>query len=158
MLENIKKAQHAIIDSLSHWESSLAYLYGLYAELFPGNREFWLELVRAEKFHARVLQGLHQVIDDGHLLQNIGEFSKEMMADDLETLKQALKAAQGKSISEREAILTALNIERSVVESRFYEVVTCDSPLFAKVSTVLMSETRDHISQIRDQLDKIDLD
>ena len=145
----ITKAQHRLLDRLIEWELSLATLYSLYAELFPDDQAFWQRLSKEEKFHAKILKPMHEVIDEGYLLNNIGEFHEERISSEVKEVKRAIQSAKEKWTTPEQATKNAMIFETSVIDSQFYAVVQCDSPIFEKVAAVHAKHGGQHANEVR---------
>jgi hypothetical protein len=148
----IRKAQSGILHNLIRWESSIGALYSAYARQFPAMATFWAALSREEESHAKVLAALEKLLDQGHVFWNVGQFAPEMLQKDAAVVEQAIDRVMSSTVSPREAVFTAVKIEASLLESRFYNVVNCDAPAFAQIARKLTKATEDHIARIRAQL------
>lgn len=153
--DTISKAQHQLLDRLIEWEETLATLYGLYAELFPQDGEFWSRLSAEEMMHAKILKPMHEVIDDGFLLKNIGAFRDELIRKEVAQVSEAILRARNCSITQKEAAGNALQFETSVIDSQFYAVVQCDSPIFSKVAQVHTKHGGKHLREVHQHLDRL---
>lgn len=148
MLPTIQRAQHEIVAQLVRWELSLAELYRLFGEHFPETLSLWRALEKEEVFHAKTLDALHGVIDEGFLLHNIGEYLGEQVIHEIELVQKEIARVRAGHHTQYTAIMTAMSVEGSLLDSKFYETVTCDSPAFKRVAEIMMQETQRHLERI----------
>lgn len=143
----IQDAQRRILDTMIELEESIAALYDGYATFCPWEPEFWRQMAREERDHATALRGLQGFLDRGVLFQNIGRFDRGAM----QAMIDELRRLAGKRCPMTDAVRTAIRIENSLLESRFYDVVTSDSPDFQLVAQFLSESTRAHVARIREK-------
>jgi len=145
--ENIGTAQRRIIEKMAGIETSLSGLYRIYAEKFPVLSELWTSLAREEEGHAKKLQSLVAVLDEGFLFKDIGRFGEAQFQPVVQSIAKAKQAAMQAALDPAQALNTTLSLEASFLETRFYEIVNSDDPAFQKVAGLLSSETRNHINR-----------
>ena len=141
----VLRSQGRILDMLIDCESQLAVLYESFAVAFPRFAAFWRKLAGEEHQHAEVLEGLHFILARGFLFNDIGRFSQEKLKPMRVILDEASHKVASAKMQAIEAFTTALQLEHSLVESRFYAEVTSDAPEFAIRCKVLQTETEAHI-------------
>ena len=125
-------------------EEAIAALYEWYATFCPWEPEFWRQTAREERDHATTLKGLHRFLDQGILFQNIGRFDVALM----QAMIEEVRGLVGKRCPMAAALNAAVKIESSLLDSRFYEVVTSDSRDFQLVAEFLSESTRAHAQSI----------
>ncbi len=148
----IQKAQRAILQNLIRWERSIGALYDQYARRFATMGTFWTMLSREEEGHAKALEALEALLSHGNVFWNIGTFAPERIQKDVIVVEEAIDRAMSGKVTAREAVFTAVKIEASLLESRFYDVVKCDAPEFEQVARKLTKATEEHIARMRAQL------
>jgi len=147
--EKIVAAQRGIVDKLIEWEELISDLYTVYARRFPEQAELFEQMAVEEKEHAAALRGMHDLLDRGFLLENIGEFIGEHIDEDIAQVRRALKRAERPSVRLQDAVANARDIESSVIETQFYEVVSCGAPEFAVIAARLHGGTEGHLEKLR---------
>jgi hypothetical protein len=148
----IQKAQHEILQCLVRWEKSIGALYAQYARAFPSMSKFWSNLAVEEAGHARLLQAIEKLLDEGQIFWNIGQFTPEALHKELAFVDDAIDRAIHGKVGAREAVFAAVKIEAGMLESRFYSVIQSSSPGFAAVAEKLVRATENHVERIRAQL------
>ena len=149
---SIKEAQTKILNSLVEGELAIAELYQIYSGQDQQLRTFWAELSQEEKMHAGVLKGLLKVLDQGHIFLGIGRFLKEDVAGFLESVGREVTEVQNGNYSRHRAIRHALQIESSLLDAHFYDVVKSDSPEYQHIAEKLAGDTQKHIERIQQYL------
>ncbi len=147
--DKIISAQRRIIDRLIEWEELVGELYSHYAVRFPEQGPAWRQLAREEKTHAGALGTIRKLLDSGHHLEGIGEFNGDIIDQEVAEVRRALKRADHSALTLGEAIKTARLIESSIIESKFYDVVSCSAPEFERIASMLRSDTMRHLEKLR---------
>ncbi|MDX1594782.1 MAG: hypothetical protein R3298_11060 [Gammaproteobacteria bacterium] len=147
--DKIISAQRRIIDRLIEWEELVGELYKRYAVRFPEQGPQWRQLAREEQTHAGALGAIRRMLDAGHHLEGIGEFDSEIIEQEVNDVRRALKRSHHSQLRLDEAVKTARQIESSIIESKFYDVVTCDAPEFKRIAERLRSDTIRHLEKLR---------
>ena len=147
--EKIASAQRRIIDRLIKWEELVGALYKRYAIRFPEQGPAWRQLAREEQTHAGALGAIRKMLDAGHHLEGVGEFDSDIIEQEVSEVRKALKRADHAELRLDEAVATARQIESSIIESKFYDVVTCSAPEFERIAARLRSDTERHLEKLR---------
>jgi hypothetical protein len=147
--DKIIAAQKKILASLVVWETRIGDLYDVYAKLYPKSRMMWQSLAGEERQHATLLRSFTKELDEGRLFWNIGLFTEEMVETRVSAVNAALEAVLANELSERELVETAVEIESSLLESKFYSVVTSESPSFSHIATALTKATDRHLEKLK---------
>lgn len=142
-------AQRKIIDSLAACEIRIGALYEKYAALFPEMNAKWLSLADTERVHSDLLKTLHRILDKGNTFYNLGRFTEQAIQPMVSLIDNSHKDADRMKLSSIEAITTALQIESSILNSHFYDVVASDAPEFRIIAARLAADTKQHADDIR---------
>jgi hypothetical protein len=148
-MDQVIAAQRKILGALAAWESRIGELYDIYAKLYPLNRRLWQALAAEERQHAALLLTLNQELDAGHLFWDIGKFGEDAIAPYRDFVDDAIEKVLSNSLSDSEIMETALAIEGSLLEARFYVEVTSDSPRFVHIAKALVNATDHHIGRLK---------
>ena len=152
MNEQVAEAQRNIISNLAGWESAIAELYEKYAAALPELADFWGKLAKEERSHAALLNGLLKKIDQGFVFLNIGSFEWESIEREIHVILKALHAINTEGVTAKTALLTAINIESTLMESSFYSKTRSTDPSFKYVADALTSATKEHFSRLQAKL------
>lgn len=122
-------------------ESNIAALYSLYAQKIPEKQAFWNQLSNEEIAHAVQIGNKKDIPDT--ITEN--KFSRSVIKYVMDFVLEETKKAQQNEISHHDALLTALRIERSILEKKCFNMF---SPTDDKVKNVLNKinhETERHV-------------
>ncbi len=152
MKDRIIQAQRQILNDLAAHESMIGELYDLYAAMHPQSSSLWSALAKEEREHSSILTSLNKLLDNGSLFWNLGEFASTNVAEQLAVIHTALSWARGSKQSEFECLKTALQIESSLIDSKFYSVVTSEAKEFTYACQALSRATEKHFQQLKDKI------
>jgi rubrerythrin len=144
-------ANEQLLDSLEIIavnEDKLAELYAVYARLYPEINDFWLHLVSDELQHAQWVRRLADNARDGAFLLSIYEFNTKIFMDFREYIIQRIEEANKKSISLFQALSIARDMEKTMIEQPFFQVICSDNDQVSRLLRTLHESTEKHLQQI----------
>jgi hypothetical protein len=135
-----------IIEALAQNELNVAELYRKYAAKFTEHKDFWRNLAIEELNHAAKLRTLTGVkvelkTKDRFNIIAIKNFSKHVLVE-----SDPVKVNNSSLIN---ALSTALNIEQSLIEHKYFEVFESDSIELKQVLLSLANDTEKHLENVR---------
>ena len=140
-----------ILALLAHNEELVGELYRKYAGRFPELKEFWNGLAQAENMHSAWLSHLNSGITEKTLIVT-DRFSPAAVTTFQNYLIRETADTGQKDYSEKQALTTALYIEKSFIEKDFYQCVTSTDRSTAEVLEAIMDESREHLELIRKKM------
>jgi|AntRauTorckE6833_2_1112554.scaffolds.fasta_scaffold27059_2 bacterioferritin (cytochrome b1) len=134
-------------------ELNISNLYALYAKKIPEKEEFWKKLSEEEISHAAY-------INENSAGDYINSITKIKFSDDIvnylmDFVLKEIEKTEKKSVFHRNAVLTALRIERSMLEERYFDIFTPKDTLIKKIFKNLTQETKRHIDILEKELTKV---
>ena len=150
--KRIQEAQTRIIENLIACEMLLAELYEAYSRIDGELSSFWKSIAAEENNHAVQLKSLLHLLEKGVIFKEIGRFDEATIAPVVKLVKTELESIRKTPSSRTHALQLALNLETSVFDAHFYDIVHADSPDYHAVASRLQSETRTHIDIIRKKI------
>lgn len=136
-----------IIEALAQHEEAISRLYTAYAKKFPSCNDFWHSLAMEETSHAAWIRTLHQKTDAG-----LVEFAESRFPlSGIEMSKQFVDgktAAAGDIGPLAEALAVAVDVERGMIEKKFFEVFEGDSLELKVILDALRVSTENHLGEI----------
>jgi hypothetical protein len=148
------QAQTKIINDLALCEEAISDLYFTYSRVFPDSQEFWKDLSQKEIGHANILRSMHKQLVKGNLFRNMGRFNPAEIGFFIDRLNDVNVYAKENSITQEEAVLTALSIESSILDAHFYDIVQSDADEYRIIASRLSADTHDHVKAVQDMLMK----
>ena len=149
-----KNNQMNVVDLLINNEVNVGKLYRAYAKRFREHCNFWADLASGEVEHAFWIRKLASKIADGTVFVNENRFNAAAIKTFSRYLESELTKANESGISLIAALTTALYIEESLIEQKYFEVFDGDSIEFKKTMIDLANGTKDHRSKIKELLNE----
>ncbi|HBP01456.1 MAG TPA: hypothetical protein DD454_04585 [Candidatus Moranbacteria bacterium] len=134
-------------------ELNISKLYALYAEKVPDKSGFWERLSQEEAAHAsNVGESRHEADHGTPVAEN--KFSRGIIRYVMDFVLEEIEKAHEYEVSHREALCTALRIERSMLEKKCFDIFTPSSESVKSVLCRLNSETERHIEILLKEMKK----
>ena len=137
-----------VIKLLFKHEIALSHLYGEYAKRFPDHEDFWSRLSAEEREHAILISKLFETIKDGSAKIDGQILKVNALQTANRRVNHLLSEVKEKDIPFINALSTALDIERSMIEKKAFRVFNGDSPEFQQIMLILEEDTEDHLARI----------
>jgi hypothetical protein len=139
--------------ALTEFELALADLYTVCDALFREDAALWHGLQRAEKRHAGYVKRIAELVAQTPAAFACGRpvTAAATRAQCDYVRHQTSELARG-VVAPRTALLVAAELERSILESRFYELVVSDDPEFCRLTDTIIDETKEHSEAVAEQL------
>ncbi|MFC2022573.1 hypothetical protein ACFLTL_00205 [Chloroflexota bacterium] len=138
-----------VLDMLAANEVSIGQLYNEYANMFPEYSDFWDKLAKEEYNHARWLTEVSRKAVEGSLHIDERRFTKEAVESYRKYLQGECEKARREGISLLQALSIALNIEESLIESKYFEVLEADPTELRRILSDLEIATKEHMRRVR---------
>jgi hypothetical protein len=131
-------------------EELVSKLYFTYAQRFNEEKKFWLQKSAEEKTHAELLTGVLSVAQELPAFFQEGRFSLETIEITTSMVNTALEKSARCTL--KEALAAAREVENSLIERYFFQVMSGDSALVRNVFTKIEEDTRRHREEIQELL------
>jgi hypothetical protein len=145
----IAKEPALLLETMKEHEEAIARLYEFYAERFPQCRSFWAKLSKEEIQHANWIYKLRAKIEDGSEDIVVDRFPLEAIESSINFVNKQIAQAANANFALINALSTAMDLERALIESKYFEVFEGDSRGTIRTMTLLASSTREHYQRIR---------
>jgi hypothetical protein len=154
-MKTLSETKHAIpIQLLVELERGVAELYDRFAEQYPEDRSFWLELRNEEYDHGDVLKNflkLQQGFENkAAIASDISQEVAEMMVSKVRTL---ITDMQQQYLSRKEALWIALQLEQSAGEFHYRAISGVLNGAAGRVPA-LWKDDFDHAARIRSYIER----
>jgi hypothetical protein len=143
----------ATLTALGEFELALADLYEACHAACDPDDDLWPDLVKAEKRHSGYLERISRLIRADPGAFGPGRPITPAAADSqIQYVRKRTAEVAGGGIAPRTALLIAADLERSILESRFYELVTTDDEDYHRLVNVIVAETEEHADTLAARL------
>ncbi len=137
------------LDLLKEHEIAIGRLYAAYARRFPRDREFWLGLSREEQQHAEWVESLRLRIDEDPSSLVVNRFPTGTIELSLAYVSRLIENADASSLTRVNALSVALDLERALLEHKYFEVFQSDNPQIERTLQLLRQSTQSHLQKVR---------
>lgn len=139
------------INSLIEHKKLLNRLYQIYSEKFPEQYDFWLSLSNMKSIHSEWMFSVLTRIKQGEGEINPGRFNNEAIQTSTNYIKTHIEKAISQTLTLREALSTAMQLENAIIEQRFYQIFNNNSNEFNNMVQKFNSE----INETRMKIQKL---
>lgn len=141
-----------VIELLEENELKVSQLYRLYSQKIPACKIFWNKLSKEEIEHADYIHGYGRY--------SKAEFSENKFTLDainyvVEFVKDEIKKTKSSNISHFDAINTALRIERSILEKKYFAFFNPKNQEMKEMMKKLNKEVKRHIQMLQQEMAKL---
>jgi len=140
---NIRK-DDKILDTLRIFELTVAELYIAFAALFPSECDRWVGFAEEEIMHAKWFSTLKRYVQTEVITLNEAKISYRSAQKTIEFLHEQIVHARDGRIDLTGALILALEIENSLLESAFLRIFNFSNPKAEGIRRKLAKATRAH--------------
>ena len=144
----IAQEPEVLLGALKEHELALADLYEVYAETFPECKDLWVELSREEIQHANWLDTLQAGIEDSSEDFVVERFAIAAIEHSIGYVKQLAARAHEPDFLLINALSTALQLEKALIENKYFEVFEGDSENTNRTLALLEQCTKIHYEKL----------
>ncbi len=145
---NATESPGKILEALKEHELAIAHLYEIYAEVFPEWKDFWIGLSNDELQHADWIAALCAEVAGGTEKFVAGRFRVETVEHSIEYVRQLAATASQDDFILINALSVALQLERGLLEKKYFEVFTGDSDRAKEILALLAGCTATHYDKL----------
>lgn len=142
-----------LLKVLAETERAIADFYDACGRMWHEEGAFWDRLVQDEKKHAECMQRMSTIIFQKQHLFAIGrQISPVAARTFIRGIEENKERCLRGVLSHKQMLFIARDIERSIIEDKFYEVVTTDDLEYNTLAKAIMVETIEHNTLIDDKI------
>jgi rubrerythrin len=145
---NATESPGEILDALKEHELAIAGLYEVYAEVFSDWKDFWIGLANDEREHADWIAALGAEVASGAESFVGGRFRVQAVEHSIGYVRQLAAAASEPDLILINALSIALQLERGLLEKKYFKVFAGDSAETKKALALLTEGTRTHYEKL----------
>ncbi len=135
-------------------ENTISELYAAYADRFADHRQYWLDLAHEETEHADEIRKLTPLADQNRRVLNTAGFKPAAVNTSVSYLRDQIGHARRGLVTLRDALSTALDLEKAMIERKFFEIFETPAPEAQSVLMTLTEGTQKHIETIEAEWQK----
>lgn len=140
------------IDLMRRAEEGMAAFYEACGARWERSAQFWHQLRDAERRHASALAEMAELVTANEALYAPGRpFNPIATQRFIEWTERSRREIQSEDAFLKDALVLALDMERSLIENRFTEVLSSQDPRFLQLAKLLRTETEAHVELIREK-------
>jgi len=139
---------HAL-DLLKEHEKAIGRLYDAYARRFPRDREFWLGLSQEEQQHAKWVESLRARVEETPSSLVVNRFPVATIELSLAYVNRLIESADASGLTRVNALSIALDLERALLEHKYFEVFHSDDPQIKRTLQLLRQSTQTHLQKVQ---------
>jgi hypothetical protein len=133
------------LTALIRLELKIGEFYAVFARQWPEDEPFWLDVSRQEAEHARAIECMSSLIAQNPALyapvRTIRLAAINTVVAGIDRVLQQLREGQ---LVKRKALTMAVDLENSLMEKRFYEMIQTADPAFLQLRHDITEQTREH--------------
>ena len=133
-----------IIEEIRQHELSLAKMYQQFAKSHPDHSQFWSQLADEESMHAKWIESLGRYYQKGQLGVSKLKLNRQAVKTSISHIDKQTDASRNGSLSLLKAVSIALDIEKSMIDSKFFEIFDLVDAKFDRIRAGLKRETVKH--------------
>ncbi len=137
-----------VLDAIREIELLIADLYRRFARFFPKDRELWEGLSRDEEGHAAAAAELKGLLAGAEAPKTVGRANIAALSTYKKGLEYHVHRLERGEINRTKALFTARDIEKTLVERAFYDLVQSDDPGFLAGRARVTGETKSHLEKL----------
>ena len=152
---NTVYAHDMLLGAMKEHELVIGQLYKVYARLFPEYCDFWNDLSNEEELHAQAIDVLNDNIKNSEVDFMVDRFPIAAIETSIKYIRQLIERAKQPDLPLVTALSLAVDIEKSLLENRYFEIFEGDSPKTKHALTLLESGTQKHLKIVQQMLQNL---
>lgn len=144
-----KATVEEIVDLMAMHEEAIRDLYLVYSDKYPEYKDFFKILADEEQSHADLIRRYREKASSDKNALKPGRFRPEMLSTAIAFLKKEAKKAADSEMLLINALAVALDLERGMIERKFFEVLGGDPAELETALKYLDQSTKKHIERIQ---------
>lgn len=149
-LKNPEEYQKMVLDSMRRYETLIGELYAIYANKIPQHKDFWTEISQEEGAHAYWLKTLEDKIGSGKVFLDEKRFHVAALNECLDDIQLKIDDAKKYDVDMLMALSISNDIEKGMIEKKFFEVFESDSAEVKETFEMLERATIEHREKVED--------
>mgnify|MGYP005855047569 CR=1 FL=1 len=145
-----------VLKMLQELESAIAEFYTTCAQHFEENKNFWLRMAAQETGHSQNLSKMAEIIlKDYQHFERSRVFNPAALKTIISGIIDAIQKVRSGKIPKSNILFIARDIEKSLVEARYSEIVQSSNVEYQNFLKEILSQTHDHQRLIDGQIENM---
>jgi hypothetical protein len=145
-----------VLESMIQYELNMSDFYKQCADIWTEDQAFWQNLAHAEVGHAENIQKMREIIAKKQERFELGRpFNPIALNTAMAGLKDNARRLTSGAFSFEKLLIMARDIEQSVLESHYAEIVKTADPEYQTLMKDILSDTYLHKKSIQEKIDDI---
>lgn len=145
-----------VLESMIQYELMLSDFYKQCADILTENKSFWQNLADAEVLHAENIQKMREIITKKQESFEAGRpFNPIAIDTAMAGLKDNIRRLTSRAFSCEKMLIMARDIEQSILESHYAEIVKTDDPQYQSLMKGILSQTYEHKKIIQEKIEAV---
>jgi rubrerythrin len=140
-----------LVQEIIRHELNLEKMYQQFAKSHPNHRQFWSDLAREEAMHAKWITSLARHYKNGRIGSSDFKLNHQVVKTSISHLEKQTEASKNGKLSLLNAASIALDVEKSMIENKFFEIFDLADDTHAQIRAGLEKATSKH----RQKLEKL---
>ena len=146
----------SLLKEMEKCELTIARLYQTCADMWEEDKEFWLSLERQEQKHAKNINKMVELISEkDEQFECYRPFNPIAMKTIISGIEDNINSIKDGKFSREKALFIALDIEKSLIESKYGEIVKSENVEYQNLVGGIINETEGHKKLIQNKITKI---
>lgn len=133
-----------LIQLLQIYELSIAELYENFAALFPSSNKTWLAYAKEERIHSKWISELHARLKKEKISFEQTKITVQSSRIAINFIEKQIAKAKKSEIDLTQAVTIAVDIEKSLLESAFFNIFKLSDPKAINLQSRLVEATKIH--------------
>jgi hypothetical protein len=148
-----------VVDALVQVEKTVGEFYGNCSEFFQDESDFWLKLAEEEFLHSDVLAKLHAImIRKPRRFEPGKPFNIASLRTFVSQIESDRERLMGGAWTMHDALDAAYNIERTIIEYKYLEVIKTEKTEYLEALAKLEAATEKHRARIKKKMEEYSKD
>ena len=141
-----------ILDTLHQIELIVAELYRRFSHSFVQDRVFWENLSQDEESHAVMVTELKNTLLRNGSPFEVGKINLLALSTYRQGIKSQLSRLERGKLRRQNAFFIARDLEKSLIERRFYESIRSENPEYRAIQEKIRKETEFHLQKLENYI------
>lgn len=146
----------SVLDAMIQNELALAELYQACSEKSAEEAAFWGGLAEMERRHAEAIRKISEIVRERPGRFEVGRsFNLPALGTVLKYVRQLTADLKEGRLAHPKTFFVAMDVEQSILESKYFEIVKSKDLEFQNLSSTVMKETWDHRNILKKKVDTL---